>query len=114
MTNETVLLFSYGTLQSATVQLETFGRELVGYKDKLLNYRLAMLEIQDASVIKLSGKTHHPIAVSSQSDTVSGQVFEITAEELAQSDKYEVDDYQRVLGEMASGTSAWAYVKCKE
>jgi hypothetical protein len=38
-------------------------RELVGYKDKLLNYRLAMLEIQDASVIKLSGKTHHPIAV---------------------------------------------------
>jgi hypothetical protein len=46
--------------------------ELVGYKDKLLNYRLAMLEIQDASVIKLSGKTHHPIAVSSQSDTVSG------------------------------------------
>jgi hypothetical protein len=40
-------------------------------------------------------------------------VFEITAEELAQSDKYEVDDYQRVLGEMASGTSAWAYVKCK-
>jgi hypothetical protein len=24
-----------------------------------------------------------------------------------------VDDYQRVLGEMASGTSAWAYVKCK-
>jgi hypothetical protein len=42
-------------------------------------------------VIKLSGKTHHPIAVSSQSDTVSGQVFEITAEELAQSDKYEVD-----------------------
>jgi hypothetical protein len=40
-----------------------------------------MLEIQDASVIKLSGKTHHPIAVSSQSDTVSGQVFEITAVE---------------------------------
>jgi hypothetical protein len=38
----------YGTLQSSTVQLETFGRELVGYKDKLLNYRLAMLEIQDA------------------------------------------------------------------
>jgi hypothetical protein len=43
MTNKTVLLFSYGTLQSSTVQLETFGRELVGYKDKLLNYRLAML-----------------------------------------------------------------------
>jgi hypothetical protein len=41
-------------------------------------------------------------------------VFEITADELAQSDEYEVDDYQRVLGTMASGTPAWAYVKCKE
>jgi hypothetical protein len=50
-----------GVPDAITVQLETFGRELVGYKDKLLNYRLAMLEIQDASVIKLSGKTHHPI-----------------------------------------------------
>jgi hypothetical protein len=41
-------------------------------------------------------------------------LFFTFADELAQSDKYEVDDYQRVLGEMASGTSAWAYVKCKE
>jgi hypothetical protein len=39
--------------------------------------------------------------IFSQSDTVSGQVFEITADELAQSDKYEVDDYQRVLGEIS-------------
>jgi hypothetical protein len=32
-------------------------------------------------------------------------VFENTAGELAQSDKYEVDDYQRVLGVMALGIS---------
>jgi len=37
-------------------------------------------------------------------------VFEITVEELAQSDKYEVDDYQRVMGKMKSGRSAWVYV----
>ncbi|CAB5503684.1 hypothetical protein [uncultured Gammaproteobacteria bacterium] len=114
MANKAVLLFSYGTLQNSTVQLATFGRELFGYKDELLNYRLAMLEIQDASVVKLSGESHHPIAVPSQSDTILGTVFEITQEELAQSDKYEVDEYQRVLGKMASGTPAWVYVEFLE
>jgi hypothetical protein len=49
MTNETVLLFSYGTLQSSTVQLETFGRELVGYKDKLpLHLTYAQADVPDA------------------------------------------------------------------
>ncbi|CAC9648935.1 hypothetical protein [uncultured Gammaproteobacteria bacterium] len=38
----------------------------------LLNYRLAMLEIQDASMVKLSGETHHPIALPSPSDTMLG------------------------------------------
>ncbi|MDC9727569.1 MAG: gamma-glutamylcyclotransferase [Candidatus Thioglobus sp.] len=114
MINETVLLFSYGTLQNSTVQQKTFGRELVGYKDELLNYKLEMIKIQDKRVVKLSGEACHPIAVSSQSDTISGKVFEISAEELAQSDEYEVDEYQRVLGEMVSGIPAWVYVECKE
>ncbi len=111
MTHKTILLFSYGTLQSSIVQIKTFGRELIGYSDQLLDYKLAMIEIQDASVVKLSGETHHPIAIPSQSNTISGRVFEISAEELTQSDKYEVDEYQRVLGEMASGIPAWAYVR---
>jgi hypothetical protein len=34
--------------------------------------RLAMLEIQDASMVKLSGETHHPIALPSPSDTMLG------------------------------------------
>ncbi len=110
MTNETVLLFSYGTLQNSTVQIKTFGRKLTGYSDQLLGYKLAMVEIQDVSVVKLSGETHHPIAVPSQFDTISGAVFEITPEELAQSDEYEVDDYQRILGKMALGRPAWVYV----
>ncbi|WXT99653.1 MAG: hypothetical protein Ctma_0357 [Catillopecten margaritatus gill symbiont] len=104
------LLFSYGTLQTPAVQIETFGRELIGYEDQLLGYKLAMLEIQDKSVVELSGKTHHPIAIAQQGETVQGKVFEITPEELAQSDKYEVSDYHRVLGKMASGKSVWVYV----
>ncbi len=110
--NTTQLLFSYGTLQNTPVQLETFGRELVGFKDQLLGYQLEMVEIKDDDVVELSGETHHPIAIATgdDADQVDGMVFEITAEELTQSDKYEVNDYKRVMGKMKSGKNAWAYV----
>ena len=106
------LLFSYGTLQNTPVQVETFGRELDGSKDQLLGYRLEMVEIKDADVVELSGESHHPIAINTgnDADQIDGMVFEITAEELAQSDEYEVDDYKRVMGKMKSGKSAWVYV----
>ena len=41
---------------------------------------------------------------------LAAAVFLITPEELAQADKYEVNDYRRVLAPLASGGSAWAYV----
>ncbi|MDB2590301.1 gamma-glutamylcyclotransferase [Candidatus Thioglobus sp.] len=106
-------LFSYGTLQSEKVQFETFGRELEGHADKLLGYKLAMVEIKDQHVVDLSGETHHPIAVVTcdLADEILGMVFEITTEELAQSDKYEVDEYQRVMGRFKSGKQAWVYVQ---
>ncbi len=109
-------LFSYGTLQNRLVQLETFGRALVGSKDQLLDYRLDMVRIKDEAVVALSGETHHPIAVISidNADEISGMIFEVTAEELAQSDQYEVDDYQRVIGEFKSGKRAWVYVSASD
>lgn len=110
MNNSTLLLFSYGTLQNPVVQVKTFGRELTGYSDQLLGYQLAMIEIQDSNVIKLSSQSFHPIARANKSEHISGKVFKVTTEELAQSDLYEVKDYKRVLGKMASGICAWAYV----
>lgn len=105
-------LFSYGTLQSVEVQLETFGRELIGLNDVLLGYKLNKVKINDKNVVVLSGESYHPIAVVTCdcTDEIPGMVFEITAEELAQSDKYEVDEYQRVLGSFKSGKQAWVYV----
>jgi len=45
--NETEILFSYGTLQSEAVQLETFSRRLKGKADRLIGYRVIMLAISD-------------------------------------------------------------------
>lgn len=106
------LLFSYGTLRDPAVQKANFGRTLDGRDDRIVGYRLDLLEITDAEVVALSGETHHPILVRTDSpdDTVDGSVFEVTDDEIPRADEYEVDDYQRVLVPLASGGKAWVYV----
>jgi hypothetical protein len=42
---------------------------------------------------------------------VAGTVFLITHDELLAADAYEVSDYERVSAELASGSTAWVYVK---
>lgn len=106
-------LFSYGTLQLKQVQLDTFKRILKGQKDQLIGYKLDVVTITDPSVIESSGTDEHPILSYSGNhiDIVEGTVFEITEKELAQADKYEVDDYKRTKASFASGKSAWVYIQ---
>lgn len=108
-------LFSYGTLQQENVQLATFGRLLDGQADSIIGFVETMLEITDPEVIETSGKTHHPIVSPSDNpgDSVRGTVFLITDQELEQSDRYEVSDYERVQALLASGGVAWVYVARK-
>jgi gamma-glutamylcyclotransferase (GGCT)/AIG2-like uncharacterized protein YtfP len=108
----TQLLFSYGTLQQRDVQLATFGRELHGTAEQLVGFRQSMVKIEDPEVVKTSGKTHHPIVKQTgvAEDRVAGTVFEVTDEELANADKYEVSDYKRVSATLPSGRTAWVYV----
>ncbi|WP_248741952.1 MULTISPECIES: gamma-glutamylcyclotransferase family protein [unclassified Pseudomonas] len=112
-TEPTVLLFSYGTLQDRAVQLSSFGRVLHGRADSLPGYRQEMVEITDPAVLATSGKTHHPIVQASgnPADEIAGTVFEITAQELAAADEYEVADYKRVSVLLKSGVDAWVYVQ---
>ena len=108
-------LFSYGTLQQEEVQLSTFGRTLAGHPDELPGFQQSFVKIEDAEVVAMSGKTHHPILKfnGENSDRVSGTVFEITDAELANADKYEVAAYQRVAVTLLSGTPAWVYVDAR-
>ncbi|KJK15162.1 gamma-glutamylcyclotransferase family protein [Pseudomonas sp. 2(2015)] len=108
-----VLLFSYGTLQDKAVQLANFGRELVGQEDQMLGYSQAWVEITDPQVLATSGKTQHPIVTPSSNadDSVPGMVLQISEAELAAADAYEVSDYKRVAVTLASGLTAWVYVR---
>ncbi|WP_229073441.1 gamma-glutamylcyclotransferase family protein [Actinoplanes sp. DH11] len=106
------LLFSYGTLRDPGVQKATFGRELTGRQDRVLGFRLSLVEITDPRVVEVSGLRNHPILISTGdlADGVDGLVLEVTEDDLAQSDAFAVPDYERVETHLASGDAAWAYV----
>jgi len=106
------LLFSYGTLQLERVQFENYGRILKGEQDRLKGYKIENLQITDSSVLSKSQLEYHPIAVKSENDNdyIDGVIFEITETEIAETDKYEVSQYHRILETFESGKKAWIYV----
>jgi hypothetical protein len=108
----TVRLFSYGTLRQPDVQRANYGRLLEGEPDFLPGYRLAPLAITDPDVVRISGKAVHSIARRSgdPADRVPGMVFALSEDELAATDRYEVDVYARVEAVLASGRRALVYV----
>jgi gamma-glutamylcyclotransferase (GGCT)/AIG2-like uncharacterized protein YtfP len=105
------LLFSYGTLQEASVQLLTFGRLLRGEPDELVGFEQSPLEIADPQVVAGDGKNSRvTVKRNGRADCrVSGTLFEISEAELENADKYEPADYTRVSATLASGKEAWVY-----
>src|SRR5687768_9431863 len=88
---QTESLFSYGTLQSETVQLAIFGRRLDGQPDALVRYRIVMIEIEDQDFVVTSGTPHHRNLrfTGVQSDIVEGTRLPLTKSELDLADSYD-------------------------
>ena len=109
---ETERLFTYGTLQTVSVQLSTFGRKLTGSPDALVGYRLQMIQITDQEFVAASGaESHRNLEFTGNTlDVVEGSVFFVTQQELEQADAYEPDGYKRVRVRLRSGTEAWVYL----
>jgi hypothetical protein len=113
--NETENLFSYGTLQTESVQLATFGRKLEGKPDILVGYSLTMIRIEDQNFVAMSGAADHRNLqfTGIASDLVEGMVFTVTRKELEQADAYEPAEYKRTLVQLRSGINAWVYVNIR-
>ncbi|MFN8574228.1 MAG: gamma-glutamylcyclotransferase family protein [Gemmatimonadaceae bacterium] len=109
------LLFSYGTLRQASVQLELFGRQLSGGPDDLLGYERSMITVADAAFAQTSGSAQHAMLRPSPDPDarVPGMALEVTDQELAIADRYEPVEYRRVVANLASGRQAWVYVAAK-
>ena len=110
------LLFSYGTLQTESVQFSTFGRKLDGRPDALIGYRLRMIQIMDQEFVATSGAEYHRNLnfTGNLSDFVEGTIFSVTEQELKRADAYEPDGYKRVRVKLQSGAEAWAYLSVDE
>jgi len=104
-------LFSYGTLRQPEVQSVLYGREVPTTPDVLPGWRLDWVRIVDPEVIATSGSDRHPILRRGEpADAVEGVRLDLSDDELAATDAYEVADYSRVSVRLASGREAWVYV----
>ncbi|WP_336632237.1 MULTISPECIES: gamma-glutamylcyclotransferase family protein [unclassified Microbacterium] len=106
------LLFTYGTLQDAEVQLDTFGRLLAATADTLPGYTIDYVEIDDPRVGDVTGPSVHPVlrATGNVLDKVVGAAVFLTADELDAADEYELSLHRRVRARLSSGHDAWVYV----
>ena len=93
-------LFVYGTLQDPQVQSTVFGRVVQGAPDTLIGYRKSQIIIDNIT---------YPIAVADIAYILPGQVIEVTADELAEIDRYEGEEYRRIQVRLRSGRQAWVY-----
>ena len=112
MSEASIALFSYGTLQLPEVQRRTYRRLLEGRADALRGYRLEPLVISSAEVVGISGLEVHTIArrTGDPADVIEGVVFTLSQAELDATDLYETDAYARVEVALASGALAFVYV----
>jgi gamma-glutamylcyclotransferase (GGCT)/AIG2-like uncharacterized protein YtfP len=111
------LLFSYGTLQDARVQVATFGRTLRGQRDLLPGFERQLVSVTDPQVVAVSGLSHHANAryTGLGEHRVDGTVLDVTEAELTAADAYErTSGYTRIPVTLASGVRAWVYVHEKD
>jgi gamma-glutamylcyclotransferase (GGCT)/AIG2-like uncharacterized protein YtfP len=107
-----VLVFSYGTLQMPRVQQELLGRQVAMTDDALLGFDTVPVEIDHPDVIEFSGSSTHLGLVPGAPDArIAGKLLHVTEADLPALDRYEGDEYRRIEVRLASGVSAWVYVK---
>lgn len=89
---------------------------MTGFNDCLALYTVGRLRITDQRVLRESGKEFHPILqyTGKSCDEVSGTVFELSSEEIAAANDYEVAEYQRVRARLKSGRCCWIYAAANQ
>jgi gamma-glutamylcyclotransferase (GGCT)/AIG2-like uncharacterized protein YtfP len=97
------LLFSYGTIQDKTVQMELFGRELAFTEDSLSGYEV----IND---LEIQGKVYPRLGKAKQG-LVYGRVYRLTKEQIRTVDEYETSAYCRISVKSDKGLSVQVYLK---
>lgn len=109
------LLFTYGALQYAEVQLDTFGRVPASETDSLPGYTIDYADSTDQHVPyagDVSGLSVHRVIrhTGNPVDKVVGRVLHVTLEEIEAADEYEVQLHRPERLTLGSGRSAWVHL----
>jgi hypothetical protein len=106
------LLFAYGALQGAEMQLDTFGRLVEAEDDVLTGYSRAYADTPGHRIDTASGPTLLPVLrhTGSALDKVVGVVLALTPDELDAADEFQPSLYRRTKVTLESGRRAWLYV----
>ncbi len=92
-------LFAYGTLRDPAIQKMVIGRTLPGVLDALSKHRVTLA----CSESKLF------LDIAEADETVYGEVFDVSLDELKHFDVYEGENYIRYEVVLESGITAWVY-----
>ena len=84
------------------MQLGVFSRPLTAFEDELPLYILS-----DKKVADLYPTLHY---TGQKEDSIKGQVYTLSHQELQKADIYEGEAYERIQIQLASGKNAWAYI----
>ncbi|NHF60632.1 DUF4286 family protein [Flavobacteriaceae bacterium TP-CH-4] len=98
----THFVFAYGTLLQREVQQAVFSRVLQGVPDTLTQYRMSDKKVAD--------RYPNIVASALQTDSITGEVFLLSQEELLKADAYEGHAYERTEVSLVSGKKAWIYL----
>lgn len=105
------LLFTYGALQYAEGQLDTFGRIPASEPDTLPGYTIDYAESTDQHAAEVVGVSVHRVIrhTGNAVDKVLGTVLHVTLEEIEAADEFEVLHRSGPVT-LGSGRSAWVHL----
>jgi len=102
-TKKTIPVFSYGTLQYPSVQLQVFGKLLNGIPDKLRGYEI----VNDLEIDGIE----YPRIIKNKNGVIFGTIYNLSLNDIELADEYETKAYHRKIIKTDSKIKAHVYFK---
>ena len=97
------LVFVYGSLTDPSLRSVVLGRDIETKRDVLKGYEKTLHTYFQV----------YPTIKENLNESVFGETFMVTEEELKRLDRYETDQYNQIKVKLSSGNEALTYIEAK-